>query len=537
MKYKRFSRKNLAFNIISAVVLLILVFSILVSLIGYATFTDSMNEGYGSKATEVAYTAATLINPNHIQQYLEKGTGDNEWQRSSKNLQTLCDKMEVTKIYIVCVDNADYENYVTVFHVVNSAETSEAPLETGRRSVVTTDDYKTVFREIYTDEVESADFYGAPELRGDKPSITSIIPVKDNADNVTALICVQLPMTNLHDRMNYILNVAISAIVLIVLFVIIYSRYIRRQFVNPLRKVSAETNRFAKENKKGGSLGKVSRINEIAGLGHDIEQMETDMLKYIENLTSVTAERERVRAELSIAADIQKNAVPNEFPAFPERKDFDIFASMTPAKEVGGDFYNFFLLDDDHLAIVMADVSDKGIPAALFMMVANYLISDRAKSGGTPAEILEYVNSSLCSNNKADLFVTVWFGILEISTGKLTAANAGHNDPALYRKGGQFEVIKNVHGIAIGVFSDAPYNNFEIQLYKGDKIFLYTDGLTDATNADDKMLKISGMLKVLNTYKEENVQGILDGVNRYVSDFAGDAPQSDDLTMLCLELK
>ena len=186
----------------------------------------------------------------------------------------------------------------------------------------------------------------------------------------------------------------------------------------------------------------VTRINEISNLSHSVDEMEKEMLAYIENLTAVTAEKERVSTELSVAKRIQEDAVPHVFPAFPERKDFDVFAFMKPAKEVGGDFYNYFLIDGDHLALVMADVSGKGIPAALFMMVTNLLISDRTRHGGTPAEIIEYVNDTVCSNNEAGMFVTVWLGILELSTGKITACNAGHDDPAVYRRGGAFELVK-----------------------------------------------------------------------------------------------
>ena len=217
--------------------------------------------------------------------------------------------------------------------------------------------------------------------------------------------------------------------------------YLRKQFVRPIRRISDEATRFARENTLAEPLGQISRYSEISSLAGSIDTMEKDMVKYIDNLTTITADKERIVTELNLARTIQANSIPNVFPAFPDRKDLDIFASMTPARQVGGDFYNFFLVDSDHLAMVIGDVSGKGIPAALFMMVTNILISDRTMMGGTPGEILTFVNQSICEHNKAEMFVTVWLGILELSTGKLTASNAGHEYPALLRAGGCFELL------------------------------------------------------------------------------------------------
>ena len=210
---------------------------------------------------------------------------------------------------------------------------------------------------------------------------------------------------------------------------------------------------------------------------------------------------------------------------------------MTPAKEVGGDFYNFFLIDDDHLAMVIGDVSGKGVPAALFMMVTNILISERTQMGGTPGEILTFVNNSICEHNKADMFVTLWLGILELSTGRITAANAGHDDAAVYRKNGSFELYKTKHGFVAGAMPGIEYKNFEFQLEKGDKLFLYTDGVPEATDKNNQMYTMGRMVDALNEYKEQSPREILNGIHRSVNEFVGDAPQFDDLTMLCVELK
>ena len=208
--------------------------------------------------------------------------------------------------------------------------------------------------------------------------------------------------------------------------------------------------------------------------------------------------------------------------------------NVYPAKVFMGDTgsLNFRLLDDDHLAMWIGDVSDKGVPAALFMMAINIVINNRASMGGTPAEIMAFVNNNICEHNEANLFVTIWLGILEISTGRLTFVNAGHEEPALYRKGGSFELYKTKHNVAVGVFPDIEYTNYDIHLGRGDKLFVYTDGVPEATDMFDKLYTTGRMLEALNKYRDGSPQEILEGINKSVKEFVGDRPQFDDLTML-----
>ncbi len=537
MKKIKFSRNNLAFNIISAVVLLLAIFSLIVSIIGYEGFTDAFEKEYSETTANMADTATTLVNGDRIDDYLAEGGQSEDYLQTKERLDIFCRRMNVSLVYVIKVDTSDYGRFTSVFNSVGK-NTPYTPWEIGYQQDTTNETYAELYKEIYEGKTQYGTVYRTKDLKGAPPHITTLVPVKNSQGEVVSILCIQRPMSEIREqRAQYLVNVAVTAIILAILVSVAYANHTRKSFIDPMRKITDETSRFAKENKQGEKLGEISRINEISTLARSIDKMEEDMLQYINNLTSVTAEKERIGAELNIAKTIQENSVPNIFPAFPQRKDFDIYASMTPAKEVGGDFYNFFLVDDDHLAIVMADVSGKGIPAALFMMVTNILISDRTHMGGTPAEILTFVNDNICEHNRADMFVTVWLGLLEISTGKIIAANAGHDDPAVYRKGGQFEIVKNKHGLVVGAMSGIKYKDFEIQLNKGDKIFLYTDGLPEATDKDEKMFTLDGMLEALNKYKDEKPQDILDGVNQCVNDFVGDAPQFDDLTMLCLELK
>ena len=259
-----------------------------------------------------------------------------------------------------------------------------------------------------------------------------------------------------------------------------------------------------------------------------------DIMDKQRTLTESTA---RIGTELNLAKRIQADMLPNLFPAFPERDEFDLYASMDPAKEVGGDFYDFFMIDDDHLGMVIADVSGKGIPAAMFMMFSKNIIANNAMLGKLPAKALEDANNSICKNNSEEMFVTVWLGILEISTGHVVAANAGHEYPAIKSADGGFELFKDKHGLVVGGMEGLRYREYELQLEPGSKIFVYTDGVPEATNAEEEMFGTDRMIGALNTDPGAEPKQILKNVRGAVDDFVKDAEQFDDLTMLCLEYR
>ena len=272
----------------------------------------------------------------------------------------------------------------------------------------------------------------------------------------------------------------------------------------------------------------------IATVGAAVNMFSVITKDLTDKYAAQQLEASRIETELSMATRIQADMLPNIFPAFPDRKEFDIFASMVPAKEVGGDFYDFFLIDEDHLGIVMADVSGKGVPAALFMMASKILVQNYTIMHRNPKLALEAANSQICQNNREEMFVTVWLGILDLSTGILTAANAGHEYPALKNPGGAFELYRDKHGFVIGGMDGVRYKEYEIQMEKGSMLFVYTDGVAEATNADNELFGTDRLLEALNAPGNATPQDILGSVDRAVSAFVKDAPQFDDLTMLCI---
>ena len=314
---------------------------------------------------------------------------------------------------------------------------------------------------------------------------------------------------------------------------------IYRVVLQPLRTVQENIRLYM--NKKDSkevcsNLSEIQSKNEIGLLSRDVSNLTIEIDDYLDRIKTITGEQERIKTELSLANNIQSSMLPNIFPAFPERSEFDVYASMDPAKEVGGDLYNFFLIDDDHLCILIADVSGKGIPAAMFMMASQIIFRNTATEGKSPAKIMEETNEMICTHNKEDMFVTVWLGILEISTGKLTAANGGHEYPTIYRNGGKFELFKDKHSMIVGGMEGMKYKEYELYLEPGDKIFVYTDGVPEATDTENNMFGVDRMLAALNKEKCDP-KHTLANVREAVDDFISGAEQFDDLTMLCLEYK
>ena len=532
-------RNNMAFNITAVIVLILAAFAIVVSVVGILKFLDAFDAEYSNTTYHIADTAASLVNGDHIEEYLA-GEQTEEYARTRRILNAYCNRMNVSLVYVIKVDQSDYESFVSVFNAVdNSVDNSHyEEWELGHPRETTNDEYREAYREIYENESPFEIIYRLNPGQGLRPHITMIVPIDNDEGKVSALLCVQRPISELASViLSFVSYIIIASLVLVLVVAQFVVRFLRKWVVKPIRKISIEATRFAKENTKGEELGDVSKFEEIYNLSRSIDKMETDMVNYIDNLTTVTAERERIGTELNFAKQIQYSSLPTKFPAFPNREEFDVYAYMKPAKEVGGDFYNFVLVDDDHLAVWIGDVSDKGVPAALFMMSINIMINIRTCMGGTPSEIMAFVNDNICEHNGENMFITIWLGILEISTGRLTFVNAGHEDMAVYRNGGEFELYKTKHNIAVGIQSGMVYKDFEMQLGKGDKIFIYTDGVPEATDPYDTLFNTDRMISALNERKDGSPQEFLEIVYTRVKEFVGDRTQFDDLTMVGLELK
>lgn len=371
---------------------------------------------------------------------------------------------------------------------------------------------------------------------------TSGVPVKNKSGEIVSFVLSDISLLNVREGMkNFLFQYLIAMLLLVNIVGIVSAKRMKKYVVTPINLIASAAQKYVDDKKNGKTLTEhFSSLNirtgdEVENLGLIMEDMEKDLSEYEKNLTKVTAEKERIGTELALANRIQADMLPNIYPAFPDRPEFDIYAKMNPAREVGGDFYDYFLIDDDHLYLVMADVSGKGVPAALFMMASKIILGNNALAEKSPAKILEKTNEIICSNNRENMFVTVWLGILEISTGKLTCANAGHEYPAVSEAGKNFELLHDPHGLVVGGMAGMKYKDYVIQLKKGSKVFVYTDGVPEATASSQEMYGTDRMVEALNQNVSATTENILANVRSSVDGFVKDAEQFDDLTMMCLE--
>ncbi len=368
---------------------------------------------------------------------------------------------------------------------------------------------------------------------------TGGIPIYDKEGKAVAIAFCDINMNVvIKESLMFSFSVLVAAFIALFLISFKLKGMVQRRITAPVEQLTDANDQFAE--KKGGAYTKEDIIRLDINTGDEIEElyhatrfMQSRIIDYMENLTKVTAEKERIGAELNVATQIQADMLPRIFPPFPERDEFDIYAYMTPAKEVGGDFYDFFLIDDKHMGLVMADVSGKGVPAALFMVIAKTLIKNRAMNGElSPAIILSNVNDQLCEGNEAELFVTVWLAIINLNTGKGKAANAGHEHPALRRKDGSYELVEYKHSMAVATFEGLPFKEHEFELHPGDSLFVYTDGVPEATNINNELYGTDRMLEALNKDPDASQEQILKTVKTSVDEFVGECDPFDDLTML-----
>ena len=536
-----------AFRMISGIILWFLLFTVIVGAIGYMKFTESLTEEYNDSAFRTAESAAMLVNGDRIDEYLEAERGnsgeadlpfaDDEYSDRWQRMNILCQKQNVTLIYVIKVDTSDYGRFESVFNTVN-ADSGYAPWTVGYQRETTNDEYRKIYRDIYENGLKQGTVVRTKGLDGREAHITSLIPIKNSEGSVTAILCVERPMEELAlGRREYLGNVLLATVLIVIAACICLAVYIKRHFAKPIEKISTEATRFAKEPSAAdkSELEGISQIREVVMLAESINKMEEDTLLNIEELTRATAERERMSVELALAATIQENMLPNTFPPYPGRRDFEIFALMDAAKEVGGDFYDFYLLDNDRLVFLVADVSEKGIPAALFMMRAKMTIKNLAERGADVDVIFSEANKRLCDGNDAGMFVTAWLGIVDMRSGILSYVNAGHNPPLIRRNPGVFEYLRTRPNFILAGMEDAIYQKHEIQLLPGDELFLYTDGVTEASDADQALLGEMRLLEVLNSVPKENTEERCRTVRRAIDAFVGDAEQFDDITMLSLQ--
>ena len=531
MKQKRPFTKSLIRPIFNAVIGLIMLLSAAIGTVGYFEFAGALKQQYMEIANGIAEYAALSMDPETLEQYLETKTADEAYNSTREQLQHTADAEDCSVIYVAKV-HTDTKEREYIYNVVSKAS-GFSPYEIGFRDTVN-DEFLKVYDSILKGETQLHNF-----MYSRKGYTTSVYPVEDADSGVVAIVGVVKNMDLLTSAKNsYICQIILIEALIAILSGVVWVVYMRRRIVVPVQQLSEAALNMVEHLEDGNSPELVVKHeDELRELADSFATMYREVGAYIAKLETVTAEKERIGAELDVAAKIQSSMLPCIFPAFPDRNEFDIYATMDPAKEVGGDFYDFFMVDADHLAFVVADVSGKGVPAALFMVIGKTLIKDHTGLHDDLGEVFTEVNNILCASNSEEMFITAFEGVLNLKTGELRYVNAGHEIPFICRKGGVFEPYKVRAGFVLAGMQGIRYRAGSIQLEPGDKVFQYSDGIPEAINREKAPYGMKRLESVLAKNSEKAPSELLSLVKADVDAFVGDADQFDDITMLCIEFK
>ena len=521
---------------------------------GYSQYKSYIEKKYNDVAYDIAEIFESYMTEEEIALYMEMAEGyyegvvtdeqleeiksSSEYRNVELLLHSLRAATEANDIFMVYTnpemilsyEEADAENWKPLTYVFDCYMVEELKFDLGHRGGFNPEFIRDIAEVMKTGKMVNNYFISESDFGYNTSAVYPVI-----VDGVAkGIICVEIPMATLESALHeYIVNAVAATITIVVVLIAVFMGYMYRNMISPIHMIAEEAEKFVENNAEiSEKLDSVKTKDEIQKLSESVLKMEIGIKEYIANITKITAEKERIGAELNVAKQIQADLLPSIFPAFPGRKEFDIFASMDPAKEVGGDFYDFFMVDEDHLVFLIADVSGKGVPAALFMVIAKTLIKNQVLKGEEPSAVFEAVNNQLCENNKEGMFVTAWMGMLEVSTGNLIYVNAGHNPPLIKGEDGIFRYLECNPCFILAGMEGIPYQQENIQLKTGDSIYLYTDGVTDTINLKEEMYGEDRLEAVLNVHKEEAPEEILTAIKKELETFAGEAEQFDDVTML-----
>ena len=552
---KRISLKLKVSLIVAASTLLL---TALLMVLSYREYSSVVDEHYNTLAMDIARTAASLVDGDQVAAlrrevydiYEENPAPEfetqEEWDQYFAQYQTVQD--EAYEDLLVILDKVRQSNQADDVYIVYMDPVTQTGLyladpATGE-DACPPGTWDIIYEQNYHVLDHPEDELPAYITNSEYGWLCSAgAPVFDSQGKVAAHVLTDVSMNDImQDRHDFLRNLCLILIGAALLAAWVLFAVTNRLIVRPVQQLTKAADSYITERSRGDgeSLAmeqlKIRTGDEIETLAGAMKKMERDINDYILNLAQITAEKERIGAELSIATEIQASMLPRIFPPFPERRDLNIYATMNPAREVGGDFYDFFLVDETHLAIAVADVSGKGVPAALFMVIAKTLIKDRACSMAKPGDIFTWVNQQLCESNQAGLFVTAWLGVIDLKTGLVEYVNAGHNPPLVALGGENFTYLKQKSGFILAGLEGFTYETSTFRMDHGDRIFLYTDGVTEAMNRQDELFGEKRLLAWMSQNRGAAPEEALHGLREEIAVFADGAEQYDDITMLMFEL-
>lgn len=545
---KSSNRMSIKVKVALAAVVAISVLTISIVAFGYQLFETNVMASYGKYATTVLEYAYSVTEEYSFGDMIRKREMPEGYEQMRKGLNTVKDSSKIEYLYAVYFENV--EDIHSLTYAINAKSKKEienggkftylgTPCETSGFE----NDTLTFFQKAIKEGMkESSLLVGHSEEYG--KMLNGYKVIFDSQGNPAGLLCVEININDINSELGvYVRSIALIACVVTLAVIAVYVATAERNVVRPLMRISVSTDAFVQKMKNSAEPEALSyddvhidTNDEIQDLANNIKSLANNVKDYMINIRNIASEKERLGAELDVATKIQEGILPGIFPPYPHRNEFDLFASMSTAREVGGDLYDFFFVDDDHLALVIGDVTGKGIPAALYMVIAKTLIKNRTiMNWSSTSSILFDVNNQLCEGNDMEMFVTVWLAIIDLKTGKGLVSNCGHEHPAILDDGKAFHINKYKHSPALGITGGLRFEEHEIMLKPGDCLFVYTDGVPEATNSKKEFWGIERMADALNTAVDKDVQEMVKTVSAELGKFVGDAERFDDITMLCFK--
>jgi len=497
--------------------------------ISYRTYKNALSGEIGNFAVSLAKTAGYVVASQDTKELETLSEENPVYQLKMSNLVNLKKNTGLSYLLITKIENGQTVNLYDADDIEVRYKPGEVINLAEMLSLKQVEDIVgslSAGKEIVT---ETNNGYGW--------QMTAIVPIQNQEGHTVCIAAASVPMDTINrikNRYMAHLSVLLLGITALLTGLAVWST--KAGIVDPILHATRAARDFADSadisEERIRELESFKSGDEIEELCHVIAGMKQEIIDYMEQLRKETAEKERQEAELSMAKNIQAGMLPYEFP---NCKELEVYATMRPARVVGGDFYDFYYLDDDHLVLTIADVSGKGMPAALFMAISKALLQNTMVTCHSTEKVLEITNNLLVDNNAVEMFVTVWIGILEISTGRMCCTNAGHEYPALMKANGTFELFRDKHGLALAAMGNIKYSTYELQLEAGDRLFVYTDGVPEATATDGDLYGTDRLTESLNNAKKARPEELVEAVRKDIDRFVGETPQFDDITMLVLD--
>ena len=538
-------RKKLGRKMTAICGVFVLVLSVTLGVLGVFTYYENVRKRYEQYVETIIKIAGSHIDITDMEQCMENGNKSGNYMRTQVQLDNIKSHSDVEYLYVIQplhVGESDNARYV--WNAVTGEE-NEIYGEISSLGDLSGQGFSSEMAERFMEVMEGEDevAYYANNTAEFGYMLTGMYPLRNSMGQSIALVCVDISMNQIYQDINqYILFVLCGTLLVGAIFLLVLLRLVNKSVVFPVIRMSQSTEDFVQQsNRETDPSGLVFRDpkiftgDEIQLLGENLKEMTSKLVVYMGNLQEAAADRERISAELNVATDIKSSMLPNVFPAFPERTECDIYAKLWSANEVTGDFYDFFLIDQNHLAVVIGDINGVGIPAALLIVITQTLIKNYAKLKFDPQKVLTEANNQLSESNEG-MTATAFLGILDLANGIFTYVNAGHVAPLLKHAGGAFEPLPARDCFVLGSMAGVPYRQQSVQLVQGDMLFLYTKGLIEAENKEQVQYSYEHMHMRLNQILGETYElsDMLGAMSRDVEEFLDGEPTKQDMTMLLL---